>query len=143
LGGLGTALTGDARSAAEPEGDRSTRWLGAQLIIATVFVGGFVAIFVVSSTCAFSTSQRRRELGLLPAVGATPCQVRRMLLAEVVLVAIGAGVPGALLGCALAPLLAAPFVSVGIEPTGFRVGFTWWVPLVAVAVGLVVGALGV
>ncbi|GAA2367510.1 ABC transporter permease [Dactylosporangium salmoneum] len=143
LGGLGTALTGDARAAAEPEGDRSTRWIGAQLIIATVLVGAFVAIFVVASTCAFSAAQRRRELALLRAVGATPGQVRRMLLAEVALVALGAGVPGALLGAALAPLLAGPFVAVGLEPTGFRVGFTWWAPLTALAVGLVVGALGV
>ncbi|MEV6925969.1 ABC transporter permease [Dactylosporangium sp. NPDC051485] len=143
LDGLGTALTGDARAAAEPEGDRSTRWIGAQLIIATVLVGAFVAIFVVASTCAFSVAQRRRELALLRAVGATPGQVRRMLLAEVALVALGAGIPGALLGAALAPLLAGPFVAVGLEPTGFRVGFTWWAPLTALAVGLVVGVLGV
>ncbi|HTJ38075.1 MAG TPA: ABC transporter permease [Dactylosporangium sp.] len=143
LGGLGTALTGDERAAAEPEGDRGTRWIGAQLIIATVLVGGFVAVFVVASTCAFAAAQRRRELGLLRAVGATPGQVRRMLLAEVVLVAIGAGVPGSLLGAALAPLLAGPFVAVGLEPTGFRVGFTWWAPLAAIGAGLVVGALGV
>ncbi|WP_432985765.1 FtsX-like permease family protein [Dactylosporangium sp. CA-233914] len=143
LGGLGTALTGDARAAAEPERDLRTRWIGAQLIIATVFVGGFVAIFVVASTCAFSVAQRRRELGLLRAIGATPGQVRRMLLGEVLLVALGAGVPGALLGCALAPLLAGPFVATGLEPTGFTVGFTWWAPLVALGVGLGVGALGV
>ncbi|GAA3276009.1 ABC transporter permease [Dactylosporangium vinaceum] len=143
LGDLGTALTGDARGAAEPEADRSTRWIGAQLIIAVVFVGTFVAIFVVASTCAFSATQRRRELGLLRAVGATPGQVRRMLLAEALLVGVGAGVPGALAGAGLAPLLAGPFVATGLEPGGFRVGFIWWAPLVAVGVGLVVAAAGV
>ncbi|MEU7870191.1 ABC transporter permease [Dactylosporangium sp. NPDC049140] len=143
LGGLGTALTGDARGAAEPESDQRTRWIGAQLIIAVVFVGTFVAIFVVASTCAFSAAQRRRELGLLRAVGATPGQVRRMLLGEALLVALGAGVPGALLGVALAPLAAGPFVATGLEPAGFRVGFTWWAPVAAIAVGLVVAGLGV
>ncbi|MFI5906651.1 FtsX-like permease family protein [Dactylosporangium sp. NPDC051541] len=143
LGGLGTALAGDARGAAESEEDLRTRWIGAQLIIAVVFVGFFVAVFVVASTCAFSASQRRQELGLLRAVGATPGQVRRMLLAEALLVGLAAGVPGALLGAALAPLLAGPFVATGLEPTGFEVGFTWWAPMCAVAVGLVVAAAGV
>ncbi|WP_433056489.1 FtsX-like permease family protein [Dactylosporangium sp. CS-033363] len=143
LGELGGVLTGDARGAAEPERDRGTRWIGAQLIIATVFVGTFVAIFVVASTCAFAVSQRRRELALLRAVGATPGQVRRMLLGEALLVALAAGVPGALLGAALAPLLAGPFIATGLEPTGFRVGFTWWAPAVALGIGLVVAVLGV
>ncbi|WP_327006283.1 ABC transporter permease [Dactylosporangium sp. NBC_01737] len=142
-GPLGTVLTGDARSAAEPEQDTRTRWIGAQLIIATVFVGGFVAVFVVSSTCAFAVTSRRRELGLLRAVGATPGQVRRLLLTEIVLVALLAGVPGALLGALAAPLLAGPFVAVGLEPAGFTVGVSWWALGVSVLTGLVVGAAGV
>ncbi|WP_432835116.1 FtsX-like permease family protein [Dactylosporangium sp. CA-092794] len=143
LGGLGTALTGDARAAAEPERDARSRWIGTQLIIATVFVGGFVAVFVVASTCAFGVAQRRRELALLRAAGATPGQVRRLLLAEAGLVAAAAGLPGALLGTALAPLLSGPLVAVGLEPAGFRVGFTWWAPPAALAAGLVVGVAGV
>lgn len=142
-GELGTVLTGDARSAVEWERDTRTRWIGAQLIIATVVVGGFVAVFVVSSTCAFAVTSRRRELGLLRAVGATPGQVRRMLLTEIVLVALLAGVPGALLGALTAPLLAGPFVAVGLEPAGFTVGVSWWAPGSAVLAGLVVGAAGV
>ncbi|GAA1522256.1 hypothetical protein GCM10009827_042970 [Dactylosporangium maewongense] len=142
-GAAGTMLTGDARSAVEPEQDTRTRWIGAQLIIATVFVGGFVAVFVVSSTCAFAVTSRRRELGLLRAVGATPGQVRRLLLTETVLVALAAGVPGALLGALAAPLLAGPFVAVGLEPTGFTVGVSWWALGVSVLAGLVVATAGV
>jgi len=37
-----------------------------------------VTVFVVASTFAFTVAQRRRELGLLRAIGATPRQVRRM-----------------------------------------------------------------
>ncbi|GGM32372.1 FtsX-like permease family protein [Dactylosporangium sucinum] len=143
LGALGEPLTGTERSAAEPARDTRTRWIGAQLIIATVLVGGFVAVFVVASTCAFSASQRRREIGLLRAIGATPGQVRRLLLAEVLLVALGAGVLGAVGGALLAPLLEGPFVAVGLEPTGFQVGLSWWAMGVSLAAGLVVAALGV
>ncbi|GAA3225499.1 FtsX-like permease family protein [Dactylosporangium siamense] len=143
VGELGTVLTGDARSAVEPEQDTRTRWLGAQLIIATVFVGGFVAVFVVSSTCAFAVTSRRRELGLLRAVGATPGQVRRLLLTETLLVALLAGVPGAFLGALAAPLLADPFVAAGLEPVGFTVGLSWWAVLISVLVGVVVAAAGV
>ncbi|MEV4509849.1 ABC transporter permease [Dactylosporangium sp. NPDC049525] len=125
------------------EQDTRTRWIGAQLIIATVFVGGFVAVFVVSSTCAFAVTSRRRELGLLRAVGATPGQVRRLLLTEIALVALLAGVPGAALGALAAPLLAGPFVAVGLEPAGFTVGVSWWALGVSVLAGLVVGAAGV
>ncbi|MDG6104923.1 ABC transporter permease [Dactylosporangium aurantiacum] len=142
-GGLGTVLTGAARSAVEWERDTRTRWIGAQLIIATVLVGGFVAVFVVSSTCAFAVTSRRRELGLLRAVGATPGQVRRLLLTEIVVVALLAGVPGALLGAFTAPLLAGPFVAVGLEPAGFTVGVSWWALGGSVLAGLVVGAAGV
>ncbi|MFF5226157.1 FtsX-like permease family protein [Dactylosporangium sp. NPDC000521] len=142
-GAAGTVLTGDERSAVEPEQDTRTRWLGAQLIIATVFVGAFVAVFVVSSTCAFAVTSRRRELGLLRAVGATPGQVRRLLLTETVLVALAAGVPGALLGALAAPLLAGPFVSVGLEPTGFTVGVSWLAMGGSVLAGLVVATAGV
>ncbi|MET7395061.1 FtsX-like permease family protein [Dactylosporangium sp. NPDC005572] len=143
LGALGEPLTGAERSAAEPAQDTRTRWLGAQLIIATVLVGGFVAVFVVASTCAFSAAQRRREIGLLRAIGATPGQVRRLLLAEVLLVALGAGVLGAVGGALLAPLLEGPFVAVGLEPAGFRVGLSWWAMAAALAAGMVVAALGV
>ena len=143
VGPLGSLLTGNARSAVEPEQDTRTRWIGAQLIIATVFVGGFVAVFVVSSTCAFAVTSRRRELGLLRAVGATPGQVRRLLLTETVLVALLAGGPGAVLGALAAPLLAGPFVAVGLEPAGFTVGVSWWALGVSVLVGLVVAAAGV
>ncbi|MET7425297.1 ABC transporter permease [Dactylosporangium sp. NPDC005555] len=139
----GTVLVGAARSAVEPEQDVRTRWLGAQLIIATVFVGGFVAVFVVSSTCAFAVSTRRRELGLLRAVGATPGQVRRLLLTETLVVALAAGVPGALLGALTAPLLAGRFVAVGLEPEGFTVGVSWWALGVSVLAGLVVAVTGV
>ncbi|MEK8107894.1 hypothetical protein NKG94_28065 [Micromonospora sp. M12] len=71
IGGDGRVLTGDARGALEPRDDARTRWIGMQVLTATAALAGFVTIFVVASTFAFTIAQRRRELGLLRAVGAT------------------------------------------------------------------------
>ena len=101
-------LAGAARDTLEPETVTRVRWLGAQLLIAMVGLGGFVAVFVVASTCALSAAQRRREIGLLRAVGATPGQVLRLMYAETLVVAVGAGLVGVPLGALAAPLLGRP-----------------------------------
>ncbi len=59
-------------------------------------VAVFMSIFVVGSTFGFVVATRRRQLGLLRLVGATPRQVRRMILGESALVAVVAAV----IGCA-------------------------------------------
>ncbi|MEU8243716.1 ABC transporter permease [Actinoplanes missouriensis] len=119
VGPAGSVLTGRDRDQLEPASVSRIRWIGAQLLIALVTLGAFATIFVVSSTCALSAAQRRRELGLLRAVGATPGQVRRMMYAETTLIALAAGLVGAPLGALGAPLLAGPMVENGLEPAGF------------------------
>ncbi|MFC6148886.1 FtsX-like permease family protein [Mumia xiangluensis] len=57
----------------------------------------FMALFVVGSTFGFVVASRRRELGMLRLIGATPWQVRRMVLGESALVAVLAGAAGCLL----------------------------------------------
>ena len=121
VGPDGTVLSGAARDALEPESVTRIRWLGAQLLIAMVALGVFVAIFVVASTCALSAAQRRREIGLLRAIGATPGQVIRMMYAETLVVAVLGGAVGVPLGALAAPLLAPPLVAAGLEPAGFAV----------------------
>ena len=121
VGPDGTVLSGAARDALEPESVTRIRWLGAQLLIAMVALGTFVAVFVVASTCALSAAQRRREIGLLRAVGATPGQVIRMMYAETLVVAVLGGAVGVPLGALAAPLLAPPLVAAGLEPAGFAV----------------------
>ncbi|MGW6460072.1 FtsX-like permease family protein [Streptomyces sp. NPDC055078] len=79
-------------------------------------VGLLVAVLVVSGTFALSIQQRRREIALLRAVGATPRQVRRLIGREAVLIGCVAGVLGAVAGLPLASWLHAKFVGFGTIP---------------------------
>ena len=66
-------------------------------------VSMFMAVFVVGSTFGFVVASRRRQLGLLRLVGATPRQVRRMVLGEAAVVALLAAVVGCLLAAVATP----------------------------------------
>ncbi|MFF3689604.1 FtsX-like permease family protein [Streptomyces sp. NPDC002187] len=86
--------TGDSRGAAEFLDDSTT---GPALVLLAVSVAGnvfLVTVFVVASTISLSVAHRRRETALLRAVGATPRQIRRMVSAEALLVALLGGVLG-------------------------------------------------
>ncbi|SCE77930.1 putative ABC transport system permease protein [Micromonospora coriariae] len=143
VGGDGQVLTGDARGALEPRGDARTRWIGTQVLTATAALAGFVTVFVVASTFAFTIAQRRRELGLLRAVGATPHQVRRMVYAEALAVGASAGLVGLLVGAALAPALGRLLVDVGFEPATFAVRYAFWPVAVSLVAGPVIALLAV
>ncbi|BBG03043.1 MULTISPECIES: ABC transporter permease [Pseudonocardia] len=100
-----TVLTGDDRGAVEPVQDSRLRHRGTQLLVALGLLTGVTTVVVVSAALSTTVDGRRRELGLLRAVGATPGQIRRTVLGEAAL----AGAAGALLGTAggicLAPAL--------------------------------------
>ncbi|HEV6952299.1 MAG TPA: FtsX-like permease family protein [Promicromonospora sp.] len=64
----------------------------------------FMALFVVASTFGFVVATRRRELGLLRLIGATPWQVRLLLLGEAAVVAVA----GTTLGVVVATLVTPP-----------------------------------
>ncbi|MEU4198096.1 FtsX-like permease family protein [Kribbella sp. NPDC026611] len=87
------AYTGDDRGVAEFQGIATS----LPLIIMSGVFGGMVAVvmaLVVSATIGLSVRQRRRELALLRASGATPRQVGKMVIAETMVV----GVIGLVLG---------------------------------------------
>ncbi|MFG1912823.1 FtsX-like permease family protein [Kribbella sp. NPDC048928] len=87
------AYTGDERGVAEFSGIATS----LPLIIMSGVFGGMVAVvmaLVVSATIGLSVRQRRRELALLRASGATPGQVGKMVIAETMVV----GVLGLVLG---------------------------------------------
>ncbi|MEU8542154.1 ABC transporter permease [Streptomyces sp. NPDC048717] len=105
-------------------------------------MSGFVSLFVVASTFAFAVAGRRRETALLRAVGATPRQVRLLVLGEALAVSLAASVCGALLGTAVAPLFARWLIAREAAPEGFAVDFSVTPLLVAAAVEVAVAVAG-
>ncbi|MBE1533035.1 ABC transporter permease [Actinomadura algeriensis] len=79
-----------------------------------------IVVFVVASTLSLSVRQRRRELALLRAIGATPAQIHRMIAAEMTLVSVAGALVGAIPGVALAFVMRAVFVLSGAMPADFR-----------------------
>jgi putative ABC transport system permease protein len=126
------ALVADDRGLAEfPE----ARTSGETLIAMAAVFGGMavmVAVLVVASTLALSLQQRQREMALLRAVGATPRQVRRMILGETIIVAALATVLGSLPGGYLGQWLFDQLGANGLVPraVAFRQG---WVPAATAA----------
>ncbi|MGN9811772.1 FtsX-like permease family protein [Micromonospora sp. BQ11] len=106
-------------------------------------VSAFMALFVVSSTFGFVVAGRRRELGLLRLVGATPGQVRRLLLGESLVVAAAATTLGGLLGTALAPAVLWLVEAIGITTLDLRAPRPWIAWAIAVPTGAVIALLGV
>ncbi|MFY1694982.1 FtsX-like permease family protein [Solwaraspora sp. WMMA2101] len=109
-------------------------------MIATISV--FMAVFVVGSTFGFVVAGRRRELGLLRLVGATPRQVRRLLLGESVVVAAAATTVGCLLGTVSAPAVLRLVRAVGITTLDLQAPSPWIAWVVAAPTGAVVALLG-
>ncbi|OZM73274.1 hypothetical protein CFN78_10475 [Amycolatopsis antarctica] len=113
------------------------------LMATAAVVAGFVSIFVVASTFAFTVAGRRNEIALLRTVGATPKQVRRMITGESVLVGMFASALGCALGPIFAPLLGDLLIGFGLAPAGFTVPTSGFMLLISFAVGVVVAVLGV
>jgi putative ABC transport system permease protein len=103
----------------------------------------FLAMFVISSTFAFTVAQRRRDLALLRLVGGSRGQLRRLLLGEAVLLgAVGAavGIPAGLGVMAIqSDLLRAQ----GFVPDGFTAEWRPWILGVSFGTGLVLAIAGV
>jgi putative ABC transport system permease protein len=134
-------LTGDQRPAeANPNADLLA--VVYTLLGLTCGLSAFVAVFVVAGTFAYAVAARRRELGLLRTIGATPRQTRRLVLGE----ALATGIAAALAGSALGPVIAGPFAHwlarEGIAPPGFTAHFSWWPPAVAAGAGVLIALAG-
>ncbi|MFD7903935.1 FtsX-like permease family protein [Kitasatospora sp. NPDC059747] len=108
----------------------------------TAGMAAFVAVFVVAGTFAFAVAQRRQEIAMLRAVGATPRQVVLLITGEAAAVALAAAVSGCLLSLPAAPALAAWLVARGAAQAGFTSHPALTPMLVAAAVGLLVALLG-
>ncbi|MFJ4688766.1 FtsX-like permease family protein [Streptomyces sp. NPDC088789] len=138
-------LTGNARRYADADPERDTEALTAlnALFGTAGGVTAFVSVFVVASTFAFTVAQRSREFGVLRMAGATPGQLRQLVLAEAVVVGVLASATGCALGAYGAPRLAARVVDGGLAPVWFRIGGHTWPYHLAFWTGLLVALGGV
>ncbi|OEJ93995.1 FtsX-like permease family protein [Streptomyces thermolilacinus] len=130
-------LSGDERGWAE---NPDVIAEGGKLVtLASVFGGlsAAVTVFVVSSTVSLSLNQRQRESALLRAIGATPAQLRRMVLGETLFVAVFATALACFPGPVIGRLLLHAFASAGVVPEtiAFRAG------LIPMAVGVATALL--
>ena len=105
-------------------------------------VSMFMALFVVASTFGFVVAARRRELGLLRLVGATPRQVRRLVLGESLVVALLSSVAGCLLGALSAPAMLWLLHQRGITPVVMNEPGPWTAIFIAVPTGMLVALAG-
>jgi putative ABC transport system permease protein len=89
-----------------------------------------IVVFVVASTLALSVRQRRRELALLRAVGATPRQIHAMIGAEANLLSVAGALAGVIPGVVLASGIRGVFVLADAMPADFRTR-VGWLPVLA------------
>ncbi|GGK81411.1 ABC transporter permease [Sphaerisporangium melleum] len=142
-GPAGVVRTGDGRGVLESRDHERTRWIGLQVLTGMAALSAFVSVLVVASAFAVGVAQRRREFGLLRAIGATPRQVRRMVYGEALVVGVVATAGGVAAGASLGPVLGDLLVRVGFEPPGFAVEVSPPPLAGSFAVGVVVTLAGV
>ncbi len=129
------ADAGDPRAAQREDAIGFLGTLGA--------LGAVVAVFVVGGTFALAINQRRRELALLRAIGATPRQVRRLIAGEALVLAVLGGVLARVAGLPLAAEIGRGLVDHGVAPQGLHTGANPVALFVAAASGLLVAEIAV
>ncbi|MGH9133111.1 MAG: ABC transporter permease [Ilumatobacteraceae bacterium] len=82
-------------------------------LLAFAFITAFVSAFIINNVFGITITQRLRELALMRAVGASTKQVRRMIVAEALIISVTATVLGILGGLAVAKGLIALFNAAG------------------------------
>jgi putative ABC transport system permease protein len=131
------AARGTAQNPAVAGDDADIEGLGGSAGVDIIII----ALFVVAGTVALSVSQRYRQFALLRAVGATPGQVRRAVLAELGALGVAGGVAGWLPGCWLASLAVHGMISHDLLPAGATAWLSPWLLFIAVTSGVTIGAL--
>ncbi|GAA0551227.1 ABC transporter permease [Paractinoplanes ferrugineus] len=137
-----TVLHGAGLGDLEARTDARIRWIGMQVLSAMAALSAFACVFVIASTSALTVHQRRREFGLLRATGATPRQVRLLVIREATVVGTVAGTAGTALGVVLAPAIGRVLIDAGFEPESFAVGLHFWPSLAGLLAGPVIAVAG-
>lgn len=142
VGDRALVLTGDDRRRAEPDPDADKLVVAVSLLGTTCGLAGFVSVFVVAGTFGYAVAARRREFGLLRTAGATPRQVRRLVLGEAVAVGALASTTGGVVGTLIAPAFAHWLARIGFAPARFTAHFIFWPVAAAFGVGMIVAVTG-
>lgn len=116
---------------------------GISLLGVTTGFSVFLAVFIVSSTFAFTVAQRRKDLALLRLTGGSPGQVRRLLLSEATLLGVIGTALGVPLGLLVMGLQADMMTSLDLLPPGFTTQWQNWILAVSAGVGIGVALGGV
>jgi putative ABC transport system permease protein len=140
---MGFAVSEDERVTAERVGTVVAVTTGALVLFAIAMCA--LAALAIAQSLSASVRGRAREIAVLEAVGASPADVRRIVLYEGGLV----GLAGGAIGTAVALLLArlADRAAAGVLPDfPFRpdtfFAFPWWVPALGLAVPALAAVLG-
>jgi len=103
----------------------------------------FLAVFIISSTFAFTVAQRRRDLALLRLVGGARRHVRRLLLGEALLLGLVGTATGIPVGVAVMALQTRLLVGFGFVPEGFTGQWRGWILGASAGTGLGLALAGV
>jgi len=131
-------LDAAGRMAFADNADASVALLGVVLGTAT-----FLAMFIISSTFAFTVAQRRRDLALLRLVGGSRGQLRRLLLGEAVLLGTLGATAGVPAGLGVMAIQSELLAAQGFVPDGFVAEWRPWILAVSFGTGLLLAIAGV
>ena len=95
-----------------------------------------IALFGIANTLALSIHERRRELGMLRAIGMSRRQVRTMIRYEAVITALIGAILGMVLGIVFAALIAQP-----LKDEGFTLSYPIGSLIFLLAFSAVIGVL--
>jgi putative ABC transport system permease protein len=105
------------------------------LVYALLLLAIVISIFGIANTLALSIHERRRELGMLRAIGMSRRQVRTMVRYEAVITALIGAILGMALGLVFAALIAQPLKDEGFTlsyPVGSLIGLLVFAALIGV-----------
>lgn len=126
------------------EAEMRDAYVGAvSLLGITLGIAYILAIFIVSSTFAFTVAQRRRDLALLRLSGGSRRQMRRLLLSEALLLALIGSAIGIPLGLLAEEAQSRLLVELELIPAGFSAQWHDWILAVSFGVGIGVSLMGV